>query len=54
VLPHTSIHKVEKGERRLDVVEFVWYCEALELDAEEGITIIRQAQKIRNTRAQKW
>lgn len=52
--PHTYIHKVEKGERRLDIVEFVWYCEALGVQAEEGIAIINKAKKTRNARAQKW
>jgi hypothetical protein len=27
--PHSLIGKVEQGERRLDVVEFLQYCEAL-------------------------
>lgn len=27
--PHLYIPKVEQGERRLDVVEYVWYCRSL-------------------------
>lgn len=27
------VAKVETGERRLDVVEFLWWCQALNLDA---------------------
>ena len=27
--PHSYVQKVETGERRLDVVELVWYCKAL-------------------------
>ena len=35
--PHSFVQKVESGERRLDVVEFVWYCRALDVDAHAGI-----------------
>lgn len=27
--PHSFVQKVEQGERRLDVVEYVWYCRKL-------------------------
>lgn len=27
-LPHTWVSKVESGERRIDLVEFSWFCEA--------------------------
>ncbi|EHR40112.1 MAG: helix-turn-helix transcriptional regulator [Alishewanella agri] len=35
--PHSFIGKVENQERRLDVVEFVRYCQALEVDPAEGL-----------------
>jgi transcriptional regulator with XRE-family HTH domain len=35
--PHSFVQKVESGERRLDVVEFVWYCRALGIDAHAGL-----------------
>ncbi|MBL4802230.1 MAG: helix-turn-helix transcriptional regulator [Emcibacter sp.] len=38
---HTLIGKVEQGERRLDVVEYIRYCEALEISPTEGINILR-------------
>ena len=38
--PHSFIYKVEQGERRLDVVEFVWYCTALGIDPHIGIDLI--------------
>jgi len=31
------VGKIEQGERRLDVIEFIKYCEALECDPVEGI-----------------
>ncbi|MCY1358416.1 hypothetical protein D9M69_449520 [compost metagenome] len=38
--PHTYVQKVESGERRLDVVEYVWYCRALGVKPEAGIDIV--------------
>ena len=38
--PHSFVGKVEQGERRLDVVEFVRYCKAMNIDPHEGITLI--------------
>ena len=38
--PHSFIGKIEVGQRRLDVVEFVWYCDKLGLDAFEGLRVI--------------
>ena len=38
---HQFIGKVELGERRLDVVEYVTYCQALNIDPSEGIRHIR-------------
>ena len=35
--PHSFVGKTEQGERRLDVVEFIQYCEALGVDPLEGI-----------------
>lgn len=36
------IGKVETGDRRLDVIEFVAYCEALELEPAEVINQLKQ------------
>lgn len=38
--PHSFIGKVETAERRLDVREFVEYCQVLGLDPIEGISIL--------------
>lgn len=35
--PHTFIAKTESGERRLDVIEYIWYCQTLGFDAISGI-----------------
>ena len=39
--PHTLPSKIENGKRRLDVVEFVLYCNAINLDPIEGIKLIQ-------------
>ncbi|MFN3713666.1 MAG: helix-turn-helix domain-containing protein [Alcanivoracaceae bacterium] len=36
-VPHSFVQKVESGERRLDVVEYVWYCKALGISPMDGI-----------------
>lgn len=43
--PHSYIQKVEQGERRLDVVEYVWYCQALDINPQIGLTFIQDAIK---------
>ncbi|GHB66928.1 transcriptional regulator [Psychrosphaera saromensis] len=38
--PHSFIGKVENQERRLDIVEYLRYCKALEVDPLEGLKLI--------------
>lgn len=38
--PHSYVQRVEEGDRRLDVVEFVWYCQALNIDPTFGLQLI--------------
>ncbi len=40
---YSLIGKIETGDRRLDIVEFIQYCEALELDPKTVITDLIQA-----------
>lgn len=40
--PHSFIGEIEVGQRRLDIVEFVWYCELLGFDPVEGLNQIRK------------
>ena len=37
---HSIFGKIEQGRRRIDLVEFVEYCQALDADPQEGIRII--------------
>lgn len=39
--PHSFVGKIENQERRLDVVEFIHYCEALEIDPIEGLALVK-------------
>lgn len=40
--PHSFIGKIENQERRLDVIEFLRYCEALEVDPYEGLNLVNR------------
>lgn len=39
---HSYIGKVEQNERRLDILEYVKYCEALEIEPKKGLTILQK------------
>jgi|TARA_R110000803_G_scaffold110737_4_gene179215 transcriptional regulator with XRE-family HTH domain len=39
-MPHSFIGKVEQCERKLDVIEFINYCQALSLSPVDGIQLI--------------
>ena len=36
-IPHTTIHRIETLERRLDVNEYIAYCRVLNLDPLKGL-----------------
>ena len=42
---HTWVSKIELGERRLDLIEYIQYCKALEIDPHEGINLILNASR---------
>jgi len=39
---HSWIGKIEQGERRLDVVEYLRICDALNIDPHEGLNIVKK------------
>jgi len=39
--PHTFVHKVESGDRRIDPVEFVRWCKACGVDPGDAIRKIK-------------
>ncbi len=39
-VPHSFVGKIEQGERRIDVVEFIQYCEALGVSPVHGLEAI--------------
>ena len=38
--PHSFVGKTEQGERRLDVIEYLRYCNALGVSPIEGLKVI--------------
>ena len=38
--PHSFVAKTETGQRRLDVIEFVWYCKCLKFNPVDGLRLI--------------
>lgn len=39
-MPHSYVQKIELGERRLDVVEYLWYCRSLGIAAQDGLELM--------------
>lgn len=42
---HSVIGKMEQDRRKIDVVEFVEYCKALDIDPTEGIQVISKIRR---------
>jgi transcriptional regulator with XRE-family HTH domain len=50
-LTHTIVGKIEHGDRKIDFIEFIEFCRALEVDPHEGVDLIMsvmESKKIRN------
>jgi len=43
---HPLIGKIETGDRRLDILEVMLYCEALDLDPHEVITFLHNLEEL--------
>jgi transcriptional regulator with XRE-family HTH domain len=44
-VPHSFVGKVEQCERRIDVIEYMAYCRALELSPVDGIEFLLIVQE---------
>lgn len=44
-VPHSFVGKVEQCERRLDVIEYIAYCRALEISPIDGIVYLESQEK---------
>lgn len=42
---HSIIGKIENGERRIDVIEYVSYCAALNIKTEDGINAVKKRRR---------
>jgi transcriptional regulator with XRE-family HTH domain len=48
-VPHTWVAKVESGERRLDLIEFGWFCSACDRDPTQVASLLFTAIRERET-----
>lgn len=44
--PHSFVQDVESGQGRLDVIQFIWYCEHLGMGLEETLDLVRRIAEV--------
>ena len=52
-LAHTIIGKIEHGDRKIDFIEYIEFCRALEADPHEGLTLIMAEMRNRKSPSNK-
>ena len=52
-VPHTWVAKVESGERRIDLVEFAWFCAACGAEAQDVAAAVFEATARNGERGRK-
>ncbi len=45
---HSWVGKIEQGERRLDIIEYLRLCNALQIDPNEGLELVQQSLSVSN------
>lgn len=45
---HSIIWNIENAERRLDIVEYINYCQVLRVDPDIGIDLVKQGLDLEN------
>lgn len=45
---HSYVQKIEQGERRLDVIEYLWYCTALGVDPHAGLDVVLKNSSVKS------
>lgn len=48
-LTHTVVGKIEHGDRKIDFIEFIEFCRALEVDPHEGVSLIMSEMNTRKS-----
>lgn len=52
-VPHSWVEKIELADRRLDLVEYLRYCQVLGVDPHKGLDLIADKVQITNPAKEK-
>jgi len=52
-ITHSIVAKIELGDRKIDFIEFIEFCSALEVDPHEGVDLIMSEMKTRKSPSDK-